>query len=52
MILRPFTWSVSGKGGIKAYLQSMFVTITEDALERKYGDLETLPARGGRVDEG
>ena len=36
LIARSYYWSNNGKSGIKAYLQSMFVTIAEDALERKY----------------
>lgn len=36
LIARAYDWSVNGKTGTKAYLQSMFVTIEEDALERKY----------------
>lgn len=40
MIIRPYEWAVNGKTGIKAYLQSIFVTIIEDALELKYADLE------------
>lgn len=36
LICRAYTWAVGEKGGIKAYLKSMFVTIDEDYLERKY----------------
>lgn len=36
LIARAYEWNVNGKTGIKAYLQSLFVTIEEDALERKY----------------
>jgi hypothetical protein len=36
LIARGYEWEVNGKTGIKAYLQTMFVTISEDALELKY----------------
>lgn len=36
LIARGFDWDVNGKQGTKAYLQSLFVTIEEDELERKY----------------
>lgn len=36
LIARAYEWNVNGKTGIKAYLQSLFVTIREDELERKY----------------
>lgn len=36
LIARGYDWDVNGKSGTKAYLQSLFVTIEEDALERKY----------------
>lgn len=39
MILNPYNWAVNGKSGIKAYLKSLFVTIEEDALDRKYADI-------------
>jgi hypothetical protein len=36
LICRGFEWSVNGKTGVKAYLQSLFVKVEEDPLERKY----------------
>jgi hypothetical protein len=36
LIMRSFYWEVGGKSGYKAYLQTMFVTIEEDDLEKKY----------------
>jgi hypothetical protein len=51
LIVRPFAWNVNGKGGIKAYLQSMYVTIREDPLELKYSELDVIPTRSGQVDE-
>jgi hypothetical protein len=38
MIVRPYDWNVDGETGVKAYLKSMFVTIDEDELDRKYAD--------------
>ena len=39
LIVNPYNWNVNGKGGVKAYLKTMFVTIEEDYLEQKYADL-------------
>lgn len=36
LICRGYEWTVGDKSGIKAYVKSLFVTIEEDYLERKY----------------
>jgi hypothetical protein len=38
LIVNPYRWEVRDKSGVKAYLQSMYVTIEEDVLERKYAE--------------
>ena len=40
LIVRPYEWTVNSKSGVKAYCQSIYVTIEEDELERKYGELD------------
>lgn len=40
LIARGYDWNVNGKSGTKAYLQSLFITIEEDELERKYALME------------
>jgi hypothetical protein len=40
LIVRPYTWQVNSKTGIKAYVKTMFVTIEEDALVKKYSEQE------------
>jgi hypothetical protein len=46
MMVNPSFWDVNGKSGVKAYLQSIYVTIREDPLERKYSD---IPEIGGSI---
>lgn len=46
LIVRPFQWAVNGKTGVKAYLQTLFLFIREDALEMRYRDIPEI----GRVD--
>lgn len=39
LIIRPYNYDVSGHTGVKAYLKSIYVTISEDELENKYMDV-------------
>lgn len=43
LIVRPSRWTVGEKTGLKAYLQSMYVTIEEDELARKYAEDNQSP---------
>lgn len=48
LIVNPYDWSMpSGATGRKAYLKSMFVTINEDELEKKYARMERLEEQRG-----
>jgi hypothetical protein len=42
LMIRPYEWAVGGRSGIKAYLQSLYITIIEDPLQAKYGDIATV----------
>jgi hypothetical protein len=42
LTIRPYSWSVSGNSGIKAYLQSIFIKVHEDPLEIKYAHLQEI----------
>lgn len=50
LIIRPYNWTVRDASGVKAYVKTMFVTIHEDEIERKYSDVpdsaaNTLPVQ-------
>lgn len=36
LIVTPYVWTVRDATGVKAYLKTMFVTVNEDELEKKY----------------
>jgi len=40
LICRSFRWESNGKTGLKAYLQTMYVTLEEDELDQKYAEME------------
>lgn len=46
VIVNPSIWNFNGKSGVKAYLQTMFVTIQQDELEKKYADVEEIGFNG------
>lgn len=50
LIVRPYNWNVGDKGGVAAYLKSMYITTELDVLGAKYADLDQLPARAGGGD--
>lgn len=44
LIVRPYEWGpINGKSGVKAYMNSGYFTIREDALELKYSDMPDAP---------
>lgn len=50
MIVRPYNWENGDDYGVSAYLKTMYVTIDEDDLERKYA--MPVPAPNDDFEEG
>lgn len=44
VIIRPYSWEVNGRSGIKAYLKTGYFTIVEDDLEKKYANIPDTAA--------
>lgn len=50
LTIRPYDWETPTGSGRKAYLQTMYVTLDEDDLDRKYGGYD-VPTKGGKVND-
>lgn len=44
--IRAFNWEFGGKEGVKAMLNSLYMTIREDELDLKYADVPEIDAAG------
>ena len=49
LTLSPFNYDYRGKLGIAAYLNSLFVTVEEDELDRKYADIPEVGTGGYNI---
>lgn len=47
--VRAFQWEFNGREGVKAYLESIYVTIREDELEKRYSHIPEIDMSGNPV---
>lgn len=49
LVVRPFQWEFNGREGVKAQLVSIYVTVVEDELERRYAAIPEIDRSGNEV---
>jgi hypothetical protein len=49
LTIRAFKWEWSGKEGVKAMLNSLYMTVKEDELDRKYANVPEVDMRGNPI---
>lgn len=49
LTLSPYEYEFQGKTGISAYLNSLFVTVEEDELDRKYANIPEVGTGGYNI---
>lgn len=52
LVLNPFPYDFNGKKGISVYLDSIYVTILEDELAEKYGNMDIATVDGPAMQPG
>ena len=40
LVIRPYNWETATGSGVKAYVESMYVTIVQDAFAKKYEEFD------------
>ena len=53
LIIRPYSWEVNGRTGIKAYVKTLYAEVEEDPFEKQYAEKngELFPDMLGATDE-